>query len=115
MDVSKAVVVIEMGISVGVASLTITRSRPLRPVREWIWLRSGWWGELVSCPYCMAHWLAAAVLALYWPGWRQAILEWLIVVAIGSITASWVYRAIIVILPTSSEVIHAEPKAKQAA
>src|SRR5580765_5058624 len=50
---------IEMGAATGVASLTITRSRPLRPVRDWVRSKSDWWGALISCPYCMAHWVAA--------------------------------------------------------
>ena len=100
-----------MGVATGVASLTITRARPLRPVRDWIWLRSSWWGELVSCPYCMAHWVGAGfvlwqmALERAW-GARQSfqgVLTWLVVVAIASVLAKSIYLSIITVLLPQSE------------
>ena len=100
---------LEMGVATGVASLTITRSRPLRPVRDWIYNRSLWWGELVSCPYCMSHWVAAALVLWSWPGLHQVVLEWLVVVAIAAPVAAGVYSAIVTILPAESEAdLHAK-------
>jgi hypothetical protein len=110
-DVSRAVQVLEMGVATGVAALTITRAKPLRPIRDWIYLRSLWWGELASCPYCMAHWVGA--IFVVWQmaldhawGARQAfqgVLTWLMVVAIASVVAKSIYLAIITILPPQSE------------
>ena len=99
---------IEMGVATGVAALTITRSRPLRPVRDWVRSKSDWWGELISCPYCMAHWVAAVFSIWSFATWGRprpitGVLIWLVTVGLGSVSAKSIYLAIIVILPTKSE------------
>ncbi len=103
MDAFRIGSLLEMGVATGVASLTLTRARPLRPIRQWIQKRSQWWGELVGCPYCISHWVAAGLVAWHWPGLYNAILEWLMVVAIAAPSAALVYRSIITILPAQSE------------
>jgi Protein of unknown function (DUF1360) len=102
---------LEMGVATGVVSLTLTRSRPLRFIRVGIRSLSEWWGELVSCPYCMSHWIAAGLVAWgrgsprywHWAGAYPATLEWLLVVAIAAPVAAAVYNSITSILPTHSE------------
>lgn len=60
-----------MGIASGVASTTITKSRPFRALREAVSDRSELGADFIQCPYCMGHWIAtAAVLATgarIWP------------------------------------------------
>jgi hypothetical protein len=117
-DASKAIQLLEIGVATGVAALTISRARPLRPLRWLIQKYSNWWGELISCPYCMSHWIGALLIAWgrgsprywHWAGLYQASLEWLVVVAIAAPAAALVYQSIITILPPRSETYHASPQ-----
>jgi hypothetical protein len=115
--------IIELGVAAGTATLTVTRSRPLRPVRDWVRSKNDWWGELISCPYCMAHWIAAGLVGCQlvqesrWSAYQafRGILLWLTVTGLASVTAKSIYLSIIQILPTQSEA-YGKPKAvKEAA
>ena len=57
--VNNMIEIIQMGLVVGVISITITKGSIFG------WLRdrcSGWIGELLSCPYCMAHWVSLVMV-----------------------------------------------------
>lgn len=56
-----------LALAVGSASFTVARTKVSRPFREWVAQRSTWFGNLVTCPYCTSHWLAAIAIALYRP------------------------------------------------
>jgi len=105
--------VLEMGVATGVVTLTLTRAKMFLPARRWIIDRSSWWGELVSCPYCMAHWVAAFFTICSFATWGrpraiQGVLVWLVTVGLGSVVAKSIFLAIITILPTQSEAPHAK-------
>ena len=65
---------IMLGVAVGTASTTLTQSRIFR----WLHTESGegkpgwaervhpFLGELLSCPYCTGHWLAAVTVVVFW-------------------------------------------------
>jgi hypothetical protein len=56
---------IEVAAAVGATSLTLSRSKLFLPARFWVMRKSRWWGDLVTCWYCLAHWLSlAAAFAL---------------------------------------------------
>ncbi len=46
------------------ASHTIARERLFRGLRERLGGKSTWLGYLVSCPYCVSHWVALALVPL---------------------------------------------------
>jgi len=48
-------------------SITITKGGVFSKQRQWIKGRNSWLGKLVSCPYCLSHWVAAALVAIYQP------------------------------------------------
>ena len=51
--------------AVAVVSMTVTMSKLFSPLRKVAKSGSEWLGELLSCPYCISHWVAlAAVLVL---------------------------------------------------
>jgi hypothetical protein len=54
-----AVALVVMGLS-----HTIARERICAPLREWLGGRETWLGYLVSCPYCVSHWIAFVVVPL---------------------------------------------------
>jgi hypothetical protein len=46
---------------------TIARARVFRPFRSWVLRRSAYFGEGVSCQYCISHWVGFALAAIYRP------------------------------------------------
>jgi len=54
-----AVSLVTMGLS-----HTIARERLFAPVRDRLGGKETWLGYLVSCPYCVSHWIAAIVVPL---------------------------------------------------
>ncbi len=46
------------------ASHTIAKERIFEPMRRRLGGRDTWLGYLVSCPYCLSHWIAFAVVPL---------------------------------------------------
>ena len=53
-----------------------------------------WWAELLSCPFCLSHWLAAASLVLYhWAAGTKLrpfdVAIWLSLVKGMSLLRSW--------------------------
>src|SRR4051812_31519724 len=62
-------------------SHTIARERLFEPLRRRLGGRSTWVGYLVSCPYCVSHWIAFVLVPLTGAysidvvvGWRPAAL-----------------------------------------
>jgi hypothetical protein len=48
-------------------SFTVTETKLFSPLREWVHGRSKFFGELVSCGYCLGHWVAFALVVIYRP------------------------------------------------
>lgn len=72
-----------LSLATSAASITISRSTLFSPFREFLLTRQGGaWkhlGYLVSCFYCVSHWIAAAVVLAYQP----RIVQFWIVVDLG--------------------------------
>lgn len=66
-------VMIYLAAAVGATSLTISRAKVFEGTREWIKQKNGFVGKLVSCPYCVSHWVAFALTFWYR---RQLIVAW---------------------------------------
>ncbi|WP_373855435.1 DUF1360 domain-containing protein [Desulfocucumis palustris] len=55
-----------LAMCVSTISLTITKSKVFSPLRNWVIKRNEKLGSLLSCPYCMSHWVATFyVIVLY--------------------------------------------------
>jgi Protein of unknown function (DUF1360) len=59
---------LEMGLVVGVISVTVTRGSIFSFFREWMWRYGEWIGNLFSCPYCLAHWVGLWIVLWGNPG-----------------------------------------------
>ena len=74
-----AVSAVVMGIS-----QTITKERICAPLRERLGGKDTWFGYLVSCPYCISHYVAFALVPLTGTyaiqvavgGWVGSVLRW---------------------------------------
>jgi len=78
-----AVSLVVMGVS-----HTIARERIFEPLRARLGGKDTWLGYLVSCPYCVSHWIALLLVPLtgtfvvdVWPGLGRSVggvLRWLL-------------------------------------
>lgn len=73
-----------LALAIGPAAYTCARAEISSPVRVWLAGKDGkawlWLFKLVSCPYCLSHWMAFVAAAIWRPwiisGWPPA--EWLV-------------------------------------
>lgn len=50
-----------LGLAVATLSITLTRARIFKPVRDWLQTKDALAFKLASCPYCAAHWFSLLV------------------------------------------------------
>jgi hypothetical protein len=46
-------------------SFTATETKLFRPLRELVKGKSTFWGDFVSCGYCLGHWFAFVLVLIY--------------------------------------------------
>ncbi|MEO5767176.1 MAG: DUF1360 domain-containing protein [Polyangia bacterium] len=63
-------------------SHTIARERIAEPLRRWLGGKETWLGYLVSCPYCLSHWLAMALVPVTGTYAVQVVVQWGVLSAI---------------------------------
>ena len=76
-------------LSVATASIafTVCETKLFAPAREWVRGRSRFWGDLVSCCYCLGHWVAFALVAVYRP--RLFDAWWLLDYLLTALVIAW--------------------------
>jgi hypothetical protein len=65
-------------VAIGVVACTISKSKMFKWLRGWT-KEESFVGELLRCPYCLAHWLAfgaAWVAPINWSEW--VVLDWFV-------------------------------------
>lgn len=80
--------------AVWLISTTIARARAFRPLRRAVKARSDYFGEGISCQYCISHWVGFVLCAVYqprflvsrWPAVDLAVSAF-VVVAVGALIA----------------------------
>ena len=48
-------------------SFTVSESKLFMPLRDWAKKKLAYLGEFLSCGYCLGHWMAFALVAVYRP------------------------------------------------
>ncbi|MCP3100294.1 hypothetical protein LZ198_15595 [Myxococcus sp. K15C18031901] len=79
------------------ASQTIARERIFAPFRERLGGRDTWWGYLVSCPYCVSHYVAFLLVPLTGTygvdvvvgGWPGLVLRWFLSSLLVTVVAAF--------------------------
>jgi len=71
----------------GSISFTMTEARLFRPLREWLRSKNRFAGELFSCGYCLGHWVAFILVAVYQPRLFQA--WWLLDFVLTALVVAW--------------------------
>lgn len=68
--------VVVLALATAAISVTISRAWIFASFRMWVSYHSAWLGELVSCSYCLSHWVAIVLVAIY----RPVIIKHLVVI-----------------------------------
>jgi len=53
-------------------AFTLSETTVFAGLRDWVKGRSVWLGKLACCGYCLGHWLAFGLVAIY----RPRLFEW---------------------------------------
>ena len=90
-----------LALAVSTVSMTATKAKISKPLRERITSQSKWLGELVSCPYCFSHWASIVAVAVvqprpvstgFWP--VDLAISALAIVALAAFSCGLIYKAI---------------------
>jgi uncharacterized membrane protein len=73
---------------------TITKEKIFEPLRDRLGGKETWLGYLVSCPYCVSHWLAFALVPITGTYAVQVAVEW----GILSRLLSWLLSSLLVVV-----------------
>ena len=73
-----------MALAIASISMTITKSNIMKKPRALISKSGSWTRELIHCPYCLCHWLAAGIVCAFC--WGTYPLSTLILMIFGVIT-----------------------------
>lgn len=97
---SGAITLAWLALAVASASYTISKTKIAVPFRNWARARNAWLGDLVSCPYCVSHYLAAIAVLLYRPRvvnllWVFDIgVAWLATITVSALIVGKIHLAI---------------------
>lgn len=97
-----------LSVACGATSMVLTKSTLLNGFHNWLEKRSPFLEEMLSCPWCTSHWVAAFLVLAYQPSilshpaWMRdslaaAFLDFfvstMVMAAFSSITARLIYSA----------------------
>ncbi len=68
-------------------AFTLSEAAVFAGAREWVKGRSVWLGRLVCCGYCIGHWLALGLVAIYRP--RLFAWWWLLDYFLTALVIAW--------------------------
>lgn len=103
--VSTLTTFLKLAMLAGVAApltLTVSRSQLFSPVREWVKKHSKFLGELLTCPYCLSHWVSALIVVAYRPyreihsGWvvGDFLVSMFIIITLSAPLMRWLFTSI---------------------
>ncbi len=88
--------------AVGTISLTVTKTKIFKPLREWIKTKSAFLGGLFECPYCFSFYVAALFYIPYHDDLKlivsyqifDYITSYLSLVCFSSFFTGFIYKSI---------------------
>jgi Protein of unknown function (DUF1360) len=101
-------------------SQTIARERLFEPLREKLGGKETWFGYLVSCPYCVSHYVAFALVPLTgtYPirvvvgGWVGSMLSWFLSSILLTVIAAF-YRVLFWFVDESQGLVRRRQKTEE--
>ncbi len=77
-------------LSLVTASVTFTLSETtvFAGLRDWVKARNAWLGKLACCGYCLGHWVAFGLVAIYRPKLFEA--WWFLDYVLTALVIAWI-------------------------
>lgn len=84
------------GLATSAISLTIANAKVFKPLRKALRLNYGFLAELLSCAYCVSHWIAFGWVLLLWQnmGVESMVLYGFAIVGIAAIASGIIVRTL---------------------
>jgi len=79
--------VVLLSVATATISFTLAETQLFAAARTWVKTKSRLGGELVSCGYCLGHWVAVGLTAIYRP--RLFDAWWLLDYALTALVIAW--------------------------
>jgi hypothetical protein len=71
----------------GSISFTLTETKFFKPLRNWVKNQNSFFGDLLGCGYCVGHWMAFGLVAIYKPKLFET--WWLMDYFLTALTIAW--------------------------
>jgi hypothetical protein len=86
-------------------SFTITETKIFAPLRLWMKSRSRFFGDLLSCGYCLGHWIALILVILFKPTLFQTwwLLDYFFVILIIAWVAGFQWALMCLVMKTAGK------------
>jgi hypothetical protein len=68
-------------------AFTLSEATVFAGPREWVKARSAWLGKLACCGYCLGHWVALGLVAIYRPRLFEA--WWVLDYFLTALVIAW--------------------------
>jgi len=89
-----------LGIATGAISMVVSRSTIFNAFHDWLEKRSVFLEDLLSCPWCLSHWIALVFTIIYHPlivtSWFVPLdyfVTLMVMTVVAAITARIIYSA----------------------
>lgn len=79
--------VVILSLAVASISFTFSETSLFTGIREWVKNWNPWLGKLINCGYCMGHWAAFGLVAIYQP--RLFEQWWLLDYFLTALVIAW--------------------------
>jgi hypothetical protein len=82
-DLSSIPFYVILSIAVAMCSITISKEKIFRSIRNRIIMESDFFGDLIVCPYCLSFYIST-IFFVIWPNFhsiREALFYWLVLVS----------------------------------
>ena len=71
---SNGLMMVVLSMATAAIDMTVSKASIFEGFREWVEKRSDWFSEMIGCPYCLSHWVAFGMVALYQPVLLRCVL-----------------------------------------
>lgn len=99
MNWSEFAVLLPLALASGVVAVTITKTHIFLPIRVWLHDRNNWLYTLVTCFYCLGHWISAAAVVAFQPRILEGValipnllVSWLVLTALTAFVSGLILR-----------------------
>jgi hypothetical protein len=93
-----SLVLVELGVACGAISLVVAKGKIFATFHDWLAPKFPILEELLSCPWCVSHWVAALLVLAYHQTLRGGFIDYIVqvfvIVAISQVVAAIIRKCV---------------------